>query len=98
MRIIYYICLFLLLGLLACFSYTNILKKENKYLKTENNSLKIELKRRQEVQKNAEKRKESAKKLELKDKEIFDWQYDISNTAVVRELRKQCKSCSVTAN
>lgn len=98
MRVIHYICVFLAVGLLFCCFYANCLRKENKQLTAENNGLRIELKRRQEVQENAEKRKEKATKLEEKDKAVFDWQYDIGRSAVINELRLQCKSCSSAGN
>ena len=75
-----------------------MLQKENKRLEAEKNGYKIEVNRQREVIENVQKRKEVVEKLVYKDKEVFDWRADISNTAVVNELRKQCKSCSDSAN
>lgn len=94
MRIINYICVFLVCGMICCMLWINILQKENKRLEAEKNGYKIEVERQRKVIENAKKRKEETSKLEIKDKEVFDWQYYIGGTAVVNELRLQCKSCS----
>ena len=98
MRIMSFICVFLACGLIACFFYINIIKKENLQLKAENNGFRIEIKRREEVEKNVQGRKEVVEKLIYKDKEVFDWTANISNSAVINELRLQCKSCSASAD
>ena len=94
MRIIHYIVVFLTLGLLICFFCINYLYKDNKRLRAEKNGLKIELNRREEVEKNVREREKVVEKLVYKDKAVFDWTSDISNTAVVDELQVNCKSCS----
>lgn len=105
MRIIYYICAILAAGLVICCFYANILKKEINALTSENRQLKAdvqgykqELKRQQEVNENVEEREKSMEKTDEQDKGYFDWDADISNSASINELRKQCKSCSNSAD
>lgn len=98
MRIMSFICVFLASGVILCLLWVNMLQKENKRLEAEKNGYKIEVNRQREVIENVQKRKEVVEKLVYKDKEVFDWRSDISNTAVVNELRKQCKSCSDSAD
>ena len=98
MRIMSFICVFLASGVVLSLLWVNMLQKENKRLEAEKNGYKIEIQRQQEVIEDVQKRKETVEKLVYKDKEVFDWRADISNTAVVNELRKQCKSCSDSAN
>ena len=95
MRIISYICVFLASGLVLSLLWANSLRKDIKRLEAENNGFRIEIQRREEVIKNVQEREKVVEKLVYKDKEVFDWHADINNTAVVGELRKQCKSCSV---
>lgn len=95
MRVMFFICVFLTCGLLFCFLWIDSLRKDNKRLQEQNNGFKIEIARREEVANNVREREKVVEKLVYKDKEVFDWRADISNTAVVNELRKQCKSCSV---
>lgn len=92
----FFICVFLTCGLLFCFLWINSLKEDINRLESEKNGLKIEIQRREEVASNVQEREKVVEKLVYKDKEVFDWRADISNTAVVNELRLQCKSCSVT--
>ena len=98
MRILGYLCVFLACGLLACFFWANMLQKENTRLRAEKNGLKIELNRREEVKQNVQEREKIVEKLVYKDKEVFDWHANIGDTAVVNELRKQCKSCTNTGH
>lgn len=94
MRIMSFICVFLACGLIVCLFYINILNKEVSRLKEENNGFRIEIKRREKVEKNVQGRKEVVEKLVYKDKEIFDWSANIGTSVVINELRLQCKSCS----
>lgn len=95
MRIMSYICVFLASGLIISLLWGNSLRKDIKRLEAQNNGFRIEIQRREEVIKNVQEREKIVEKLVYKDKEVFDWNADINNTAVVGELRKQCKSCSV---
>lgn len=91
--------------MLLCGFYMNMQKKEISTLKSKNKQLEAtvkgyqkELKRQQEVNENVEQREKSMEKTDEQDKGYFDWDADISNSASINELRKQCKSCSNSAD
>lgn len=91
--------------MLLCGFYMNMQKKEISTLKSKNKQLEAtvkgyqkELKRQQEVNENVEQREKSMEKTDEQDKGYFDWDADISNSASINELRKQCKSCSYSAD
>ena len=87
-------CVFLAFTVAFCFLWINSLKEDINRLESEKNGLKIEIQRREEVAQNVREREKIVEKLVYKDKEVFDWTVDIGNTAVVNELRLQCKSCT----
>lgn len=97
MRIMSFICVFLTCGLLFCFLWISLLKKDIKRLEREKNGFRIELQREREVKENVREREKVVEKLVEKDKKVFDWRADIRNTSVVNELQVKCKSCTDTA-
>lgn len=52
-----------------------------------------ELKKREEDVIEFNKRVKELEKAAAKDDSNFDWSFDISNSPVVKQLQKQCKSC-----
>ena len=94
-KTLFLICVFLALALIFFVLRCNRLENYVIALEAEKNGFQMELKRREEVIKNVQEREKIVEKLVYKDKEVFDWNADINNTAVVGELRKQCKSCSI---
>ena len=92
------ICVILAVTVVFCFWWINYLSKENNALETKNNSLTMEVKRRNE---NVLALSERNKKLEQAvaiDKSGFDWSYNTYDSPISVELRKQCKSCPTTTD
>lgn len=96
----YVVGMCVILGVLVVLSAwrINYLSKKNTALETEKNGLTMELKRRNEnVLALSERNKELEQAVGI-DKTGFDWSYNISDSSVIEQLRKQCKSCPYKAN
>lgn len=72
----------------------NELKRENKRLRQTEESLNLELNRRNENVKILEQRAEELQAAVKTDTSSFNWNYDIYGNSVIVRLRKLCLSCS----
>lgn len=93
MKVLSLICVFLALWTVISFRMINSLEESKKAIEQEKNALKIEIERYYENELEKSERKAVAVELAKKDKENFDWNRDISHSAVLNELRKTCKAC-----
>jgi hypothetical protein len=73
-------------------------QKENELLKGENIILKQEIERRDNDILEISKRKKELEAAIKNDKSNFDWSYNIRNSDPVKQLQKQCLSCSTRAD
>ena len=76
----------------------DVLKEKNNALESEKNALLSDIQRRDENDLEKSERQKQSKELVEKDKSGFSWSYDISGSPLVLQLRKDCKSCSVTTD
>lgn len=98
MKYIIGICVILAVLVVLSARRINYLLKENNALETEKNGLTMELKRRNEnVLALSERNKELEQAVAI-DKTGFDWSYNIGDSSVIKQLRKQCKSCPSKAD
>ncbi len=98
MKYIIGVCLILAFILALCLWRMNYQSKRINTLETEKNGLTMELKRRNEnVLALSERNKELEQAVAI-DKTGFDWSYNIGDSSVIKQLRKQCKSCPSKAD
>lgn len=76
----------------------DVLKEKNNALESEKNALLSDIQRRDKNDLEKSERQKQSKELVEKDKSGFNWSYDISGSPLVLQLRKDCKSCSVTTD
>lgn len=96
MKVLFLVAFFSIAGNILLYNWGKGIKKDNAALQAQNTALVDDIKRRDKNDVEKSESKKENEKLAKEDKNIFDWNSDINDTAIVARLRKNCRSCSKT--